>query len=61
MTNADICPLCNKPVDSIEHITEQWLLDVIRKEHPEWIEKNGLCTKCIAYYRNLDNVFEQED
>jgi len=59
MQNVDICPLCGKPVDSVEHITEQWVLSEIRKEHPDWVEKNGICSKCVAYYRNLDNVFEQ--
>ncbi|EGG99031.1 hypothetical protein imdm_1599 [gamma proteobacterium IMCC2047] len=61
MPDANICPLCRKSTDSIEHITEQWLLEEIRKEHPEWVEENGLCTKCIAYYRNLDNVFEFDE
>lgn len=61
MQNVDICPLCGNKVDSIEHITEQWLLAEIRKQHPDWVEKNGICAKCVAYYRGLDNVFKQEE
>lgn len=61
MKNVDICPLCGNKVDSIEHITEQWLLAEIRKQHPDWVEENGICTKCIAYYRGLDKVLELED
>ena len=53
-----ICPLCGKSNDSLEHVAEQWLLSEIRKEHPDWVENNGGCSKCVAYYRNLDNVIE---
>jgi len=52
------CPLCGKHSDSIEHIAEEWLLTEIRKEHPEWVEANGTCTKCVDYYHSLDNVFK---
>lgn len=61
MDTTGICPLCGKPMDSAEHIAEQWVLREIQKEHPDWIESNGLCTKCIAYYRSLDNVFELDE
>ena len=50
------CPLCGKDTDSVEHITEQFLLNMIRTEHPEWVDKNGLCPRCIEYYRKLDTV-----
>lgn len=61
MNIPDICPLCGKATDSIEHITEQWLLREIRKQHPHWVESSGICTKCIAYYRSLDTVLELEN
>ena len=56
-----ICPLCNHATDSVEHIMEEMLLKIIREEHPEWVEQNGLCPKCVAYYRNLDHELEVVD
>ena len=50
-----ICPVCAKAVSEdlrayIDH-TESHIIDVIRKKHPEWIEKDGLCHKCLDYYK----------
>lgn len=61
MINVAICPLCRKKVDSVEHIAEQWLLSEIRKEYPSWVESNGVSSKCVAYYRNLDNLLKLAD
>lgn len=50
-----ICPVCGKKVASdlkayIGH-TEGHIVDIIKTRHPEWIEKDGLCDKCLDYYR----------
>lgn len=37
---------------------EAYVLDVIKSEHPEWIEPNGDCSRCVAYYRSLDYAIE---
>ena len=34
----------------IDH-TEKHIIDEIRADHPDWVEKNGLCKKCAEYYR----------
>lgn len=51
------CQICEREIDdfaSIAHIrTEEYLLDLIRKDHPEWKETKGTCHKCVAYYRKL--------
>jgi len=49
------CSVCQKKIkgDVLVYInhTEQHILDEIKAKHPEWIEKDGLCGKCVAYYR----------
>ncbi|MFA5411643.1 MAG: hypothetical protein WC321_07325 [Candidatus Omnitrophota bacterium] len=51
------CQLCNRDIDdfvSISHIkTEEYLIDLIRRDHPEWKESKETCHKCIEYYRKL--------
>jgi len=49
------CSVCGKAVSNdleilIEH-TEEHIVDIIKKKHPEWIEKDGVCQKCVEYYR----------
>ncbi len=31
--------------------TEEHIIDVVKKAHPDWIEKNGLCKRCYEYYK----------
>lgn len=33
-----------------EH-TEKHIVDLIKTDHPEWTEKDGICRKCLDYYR----------
>ncbi len=55
------CALCGKEVDSVTHIAEHWLINNIKEDHPEWVEKDGSCKKCIDYYKSLDDVVEKRD
>lgn len=52
------CSLCEKNTDSLSHIAEQWLIDKIRADHPDWIANDGACPKCIEYYEKLDKEIE---
>ncbi len=50
------CALCEKQVDQLHYDIEQWILNTIVKNNPKWVEKDGSCMDCIAYYRSLDNI-----
>ena len=50
------CSVCDQKVEGdalkfIEH-TEVHIMEEIRKKHPEWQDKDGLCPKCEAYFRS---------
>jgi len=51
------CQICDREVDdfaSITHIkAEEYLLELIRRDHPEWHESKKTCQKCVDYYRTL--------
>ena len=56
------CPLCGEPVAREElqaHVRadseeiREYVLSVIRTNHPEWIGSDGSCGKCWESYRNL--------
>jgi hypothetical protein len=31
---------------------DKHIIDAIKKEHPEWVESDGACPKCIDYFRS---------
>ena len=51
------CQVCNRDIDdfaSLTHIkAEEYLIELIRRDHPEWTEKDKTCHKCVEYYRKL--------
>lgn len=51
------CQLCARIVDTraaLMHIkAEEYLLDLIKKDHPQWQNGSKACDKCLAYYRRL--------
>lgn len=55
------CKLCGQETDSIAHLAEQALIDFIKEKNPEWVESDGACEKCIAYYNDLDKAVVIED
>jgi len=52
-----ICQICKRKVDekiALVHVkTEEYLIDLIRKDHPQWHEAKATCKKCVQYYRKL--------
>lgn len=50
------CTLCQKQVDQLHYQMEQWLLDTIRREHPQWVAEDGSCQPCLRYYDNLKDI-----
>ena len=51
------CQICDRDIDdfaSIVHVkTEEYLIDLIRRDHPEWKKDKATCQKCVEYYRKL--------
>lgn len=56
-----ICALCGEDVESVSHAAEKWLIEAIKEDHPDWVEDDGSCRKCIEYYKSLDDVVEKQD
>ena len=32
--------------------TDRHIIDLVKHDHPEWVDKEGLCPQCAAYYRS---------
>lgn len=51
------CKLCGRMIheeNSLEHIkAEEYLIELIRKDHAHWHHKDPTCQECIDYYRRL--------
>ena len=52
-----------KSEENIDHtdLAEQYVLSIIRDEHPEWIERDGTCKRCEQYYKALDTLVDIEE
>ena len=49
------CSVCEEEISNdlvvyINH-TEKHIVDEIKAKHPDWIEKDGLCQKCVDYFK----------
>jgi hypothetical protein len=51
------CQICNRSVDESDALThvkaEEYLLHLIKKDHPEWNKEKETCPQCVDYYRDL--------
>lgn len=56
-TGTYICQICDRPIDEATAIThikaEEYILSLIKKDHPEWKEDKNTCHTCVSYYREL--------
>lgn len=51
-----VCPTCGKSIPRdllviVPH-TEEHIVEAIKKKHPDWAEKDGVCKKCYEYYKS---------
>jgi len=51
------CQICDREIDDfagIAHIkAEEYILALIKHDHPEWKAEQKTCPQCIEYYRKL--------
>lgn len=57
MAHKHKCQICAREIDDsvgLAHIrAEEYLMELIRRDHPEWQENKGTCDLCLEYYREL--------
>jgi len=51
------CQICGREIDDavgLAHIkAEEYLIELIRRDHREWDKTKGTCDLCLEYYREL--------
>lgn len=56
------CKICGRKIDesvAISHIrAEEYLMQLIQKDHPEWKKEDDTCYTCVEYYKKLVNDAE---
>ncbi len=50
------CSVCDQAIEGdllvyINH-TESHIMDEIKAKHPQWVENDGVCQKCVEYYKD---------
>ena len=50
------CSFCGDKVEgdvvTLKEHTDAHVIDLIKEKHPEWVETNNVCPKCVEYYRS---------
>ena len=49
-----VCSVCKQTVNGdmilyMDH-TQKHIIDLLKHDHPEWSEKDGVCQPCVKYY-----------
>ena len=49
------CPICKENInggliDYAKH-GDNHVIELLKYDHPEWVEKDGTCNKCYMYYK----------
>ncbi len=56
------CQICSRMIheeQALEHVkAEEYLINLIRRDHPQWEHRGPTCPECINYYRRLVNEAE---
>ncbi|MDD3296453.1 MAG: hypothetical protein PHU64_03735 [Candidatus Omnitrophica bacterium] len=51
------CQICGRMIHkehSLEHVkAEEYIINLIRKDHVDWRHKEPTCQECLEYYRKL--------
>ena len=51
------CQICDREIDekvALTHIkSEEYIINLIKKDHPEWSKDKTTCHSCVEYYRRL--------
>jgi hypothetical protein len=51
------CEICERYIDKDKALThvkaEEYIINLIKKDHPQWSKEEGFCAECLDYYRKL--------
>ena len=51
-----VCSVCKQHVNGdmilyMDH-TQKHIMDLVKHDHPDWTEKDGICQQCVKYYED---------
>ncbi len=52
------CKLCGTESQRLNQELEDIVINMIKKEHPEWVASDGACQRCFEYYDQLESEIE---
>jgi len=52
-----VCPICkekksNMVIDTCSS-AYKYIIERIKADHPDWVENDGACPKCVEHYKDL--------
>ena len=50
-----LCSVCHESINAdivvYKDHTDKHIIDLVKHDHPDWAQKDGLCPKCYEYYK----------
>ena len=50
-----LCSVCQRKVSGdliyFKDHTEKHIIELVKHDHPDWVERDGICRQCVDYYR----------
>ena len=55
--NKKYCPICKgekgTAIVDVCQASYAWIIEKIKRDHPDWVKKDGACPKCVEYYEKI--------
>lgn len=49
------CSVCGETIKEGMEVflthTDKHVVDIIKEKHPQWVDADGVCHKCVEYYK----------
>lgn len=49
------CSVCSQKISGdlivLKDHTDKHIVDLVKYDHPQWVEADGMCEKCYEYYK----------
>lgn len=53
------CGVCSRQIEgdvlTLQDHTDKHIIDLVKHDHPDWVDEDGMCRQCYDYYKGEIN------